>query len=346
MKLQNLTYAKIAEALEVSTAAVSLAVTGKPGISEKTRTKILDFIKKHDQDESYTLENRLASNSKHNILFIFYADASEIYAQAHSKILKAAQEEARQHSFTLQPVYQISGQNPFQYIEELEKYPEVAGVLVLATELDAKTVSAYKMLKVPLLVIDSFFDEEVLIDTVELNYQTAFYEATKYAFNFGHEKIGFLTDGSRTQNLQHKLDGFWKALRAIGIQNLNDVPVIHLSNNIDNAYRRMKKSIENRDFEMPTLFIGASDYAVLGAMKAFEEKNIAIPDTVSFIGCGNIEASQVSKPSLTTIESNPTEMGKVAVRNLLRRMNSPNDICTRTQISTKFIKRQSVKILR
>lgn len=346
MKLKRLTYAEVAEALDVSTAAVSLAVTGKSGISEKTRKKILDFIKQHDQDEFGTLENILPSDSKRNILFIFYADSSEVYAQAHSKIFKAAQEEARQHSFSLQPVYQMSGQNPFQYIEELEKYPAVSGVLLLATELDAKTVSAYKTLKVPLLVIDSFFDEEVLIDTVELNYQTAFYEATKYAFNFGHEKIGFLTDGSRTQNLQHKLDGFWKALREFGISNLNDVPVIPLSNNIDTAYRRMKKSIENHDFEMQTIFIGASDYAVLGAMKAFEEKNIAIPDTVSFIGCGNIEASQVTRPSLTTIEAKYAEMGKIAVRNLLRRIQSHNNICTRTQISVNFIKRQSVKDLR
>ena len=346
MKLQRLTYAEIAEALNVSTAAVSLAVTGKSGISEKTRKKILDFIKKHDQDELEALENRLASDSKRNILFIFYADSSEIYAQAHTKILKAAQEEARQHSFTLQPVYQMSRQNPFQYIEELEKYPEVAGVLILATELDAKTVSAYKMLRIPLLMIDSFFDEEVFIDAVELNYQTAFYEATKYAFSIGHEKIGFLTDDSHTQNLQHKLDGFWKALRECGVQNFSDVPVIQLSNNIDNAYRRMKNSIENPDFRMPTIFIGASDYAVLGAMKAFEEKNIAIPETVSFIGCGNIEASQVAKPELTTIESNYSEMGKISVRNLLRRVQSPNEICLRTQISTNLIKRKSVKDLR
>lgn len=345
MKLNRLSYADIAKALNLSPASVSFAVSGKPGVSSKTRKKILDYIDENDRDESDTSENNLFSESKSNILFVFPESSSEIYNLAHTKILKASQEEAQNNSFTLQAVYQMPRQNTFQYVEDLKKYPNVAGALILATELDEKIFSMYKALKIPVVCVNSYF-ESFKLDSVETDYQTAIFKAVEYAVSLGHEKINFIAESSFSQNLQHKLDGFWKALRVFGLQNSNLDPITDLPNDINKAYRKMSKMLDNHEFQFPTLFIGESDYSILGAMRAFEEKNIAIPDEVSFIGCGNIDASEVAKPSLTTIEPNYTELGKIAVRSLLKRITSPNDAPTRTQIFTKFIKRNSVKNLK
>lgn len=344
MKLNHLSYAEVAKALNISPASVSFAVSGKPGVSAKTRQKILDYIAEHDHDD-FDSENNLSSKSNSNILIVFPEGSSEIYSSAHTKILKAAQEEAQNNSFILQATYQMPGQNTFQYVEDLKKYPNVAGALILATELDEKIFSMYRALKMPLICVNSYF-ETLKLASVETDYQTAIFKAVEYAVNLEHKEIAFIYEPSFSQNLQHKLDGFWKALRVFGLQNSNPNSIIDLPNNINKAYRKMLKLLDNPEFHYPTLFIGESDYSILGAMRAFEEKNISIPDKVSFIGCGNIDASQVSKPSLTTIEPDYTELGKISVRNLVRLIKSPNDSPTRTQIFTKFIKRNSVKNLK
>jgi DNA-binding LacI/PurR family transcriptional regulator len=54
----------------------------------------------------------------------------------------------------------------------------------------------------------------------------------------------------------------------------------------------------------------------------------------------------VTSPALTTIRVFKQEMGRMAVRRLLEKMNSKNKIYSKIQIGTEFIERESVRELR
>lgn len=63
----------------------------------------------------------------------------------------------------------------------------------------------------------------------------------------------------------------------------------------------------------------------IGAIAAFKERNIIIPQDISIIGFDNIVTSAHIKPGLTTIGQSPFNMGKAAVRSILDQIKGKNN---------------------
>jgi LacI family transcriptional regulator len=74
----------------------------------------------------------------------------------------------------------------------------------------------------------------------------------------------------------------------------------------EDGYNITEKQILNRLDEMDALIFSNDDIAV-GAMKCFNDHNIAIPDRISVIGRHNIPASAATVPPLTTMTYNNSD---------------------------------------
>jgi LacI family transcriptional regulator len=60
-------------------------------------------------------------------------------------------------------------------------------------------------------------------------------------------------------------------------------------------------------------------------MMALKKNNIRIPEDVGIIGFGDGREAILTDPSLTTIDQNGYEMGRVAAQLLLERIESDDD---------------------
>jgi sigma-B regulation protein RsbU (phosphoserine phosphatase) len=91
------------------------------------------------------------------------------------------------------------------------------------------------------------------------------------------------------------------------------------------------------DFDV---LVTADDQSALGAIEAFRERGISVPEQIAVTGFDDIEESAVSAPPLTTIHQPLFELGSRAVITLLRRMrNEPVAVCQTLQ--SPLIIRQS-----
>lgn len=97
---------------------------------------------------------------------------------------------------------------------------------------------------------------------------------------------------------------------------------------------------------MPTLFLSDLDYIALGAMKSLKEAGYAIPDDVSIIGYEDIDACLISEPSLSTIQINRTDIGRIAVDRLIEKINNKSSCYTETHVLSNLVIRQSFRPLR
>jgi DNA-binding LacI/PurR family transcriptional regulator len=72
----------------------------------------------------------------------------------------------------------------------------------------------------------------------------------------------------------------------------------------------------------PTAIWTTVDQLAWRLLRYAHEYGVRIPQDISLLGCGNLEASEWITPALSTIEQHPEQIGRAAVSLLLRRIQS------------------------
>lgn len=78
--------------------------------------------------------------------------------------------------------------------------------------------------------------------------------------------------------------------------------------------------------EIPRAFLIGSDSLAIGVLRAFNDKNIAVPDTTAFISINDIEIAKFSSPTLTTFKINISDMIDEALNLLHQKILNPKKI--------------------
>ena len=86
------------------------------------------------------------------------------------------------------------------------------------------------------------------------------------------------------------------------------------------AYRLMEAKAD------VTAIFCANDNTAIGAIKAIREKGYRIPEDISIIGVDDIETAQYLSPMLTTVHIPTEEMGQLAAKILIDRINGGHRI--------------------
>jgi len=95
--------------------------------------------------------------------------------------------------------------------------------------------------------------------------------------------------------------------------------------------------------KLPTAFFAANDLIAFGAMRAFKEKSINIPNDISVVGFDDLPFCSMSDPALTTISVDQKLFGEHAVQRLLEIMNNDHKSLLTTSLDVDLVIRNSVK---
>ena len=91
----------------------------------------------------------------------------------------------------------------------------------------------------------------------------------------------------------------------------------------------------------PTAIFTYSDLLAIGAMRAAQDLGISIPSDLSIIGFDDISLASYTNPRLTTIHQDKQEIGELAVKQLLKRIQSPELPAERILLPTQLVIRES-----
>ncbi len=333
----------IAQALGISTTTVSLALNGRPGVSEETRRKVLEMIRDSANDNAEAQINLSLKNR--TILLCVHKNTGLIINEKpfFSNLIEYFQQEAMNYGYPVVLVHHIPGQSEKQYEDYLRQL-DPAGIAVMATEMKASDLDIYKSLHVPVVLMDGYF-ELSNIDSVSLDDQDAIYRSVAYAYEMGHREIGYLRSSTVIQNFVHHFDGYMKGLRDYNIIEENH-PVIDLPCTLEGAYNEMNVFLDHipEGFRMPTVFIADLDYIAIGAMQALSNHGYRIPEDISMIGYDDIASSALYNPPLTTSRVNQGITGMLAMRRLKELLDGTGtDFYIDIHLSSSLIIRDSVK---
>lgn len=165
-------------------------------------------------------------------------------------------------------------------------------------------------------------------------------EATNYLIDRGHRDLGFIGGDLKFEVTRDRLKGFKQAAKQHGIEvKDHSIRSIDLSDTVRNGKRIVKDLMSLST--PPTGLVITDDYNGLTVMSALQEQNIKVPDDVSIIGFNNTMIAKLSNPPLTTVDTNPYQLGYEASNGLIDILHEPEMIKRGVIIPTNIIERDS-----
>lgn len=327
---------EIAKFAGVSVATVSLVVNNKPGVGEATRKRILDIIK----DSGYTpnLKQIDYANVDKSIRFLKYKKHGLVVDENGfiSSLSDGVDIGARELGYDV--VITTINEDNKESILSLAKEDPRAGIILLGTELSSDDLNFLKDIKVPVVIVDSYFELEDY-DCVVMNNIDASYKAVKYLFEKGYKEIGHFESSVIINNFSERKEGYRKALKKLGLEFKPEYS-FSLESTMEGAYRDMVKILEKKP-KLPQAIFSDNDTIAVGAIKALKEFKVKIPEQLSIIGFDDIPFCLMIEPTLSTMRIYKEEIGYLAAKRLIEKIEKNDTSIIKMQVGAELIERNS-----
>lgn len=302
---------EVAKMAGVSPSTVSRALNGFPGISEKTRQKVIEIAKKLNYKPNYRGQILTTKSTKNIGLLI-----TDITNPFFPELVRGAEETASESGYTiLLGNTSESIDKETSYLEFFSRGP-VDGVIISASRISNEHIISLAEEGLPIVVINRIL-EHPKISYVSTDMEKGGYIATKHLIELGHTKIAFINGPSHSEAAERRLSGYKKALAESKIRYDSklvsfNVPVA------ESGYKEATRLLNTED--PPTAIFTYNDLMAFGVIRAVKDLGVRIPDDLSIVGYDDIFFSSFTDPPLTTIRQPKEKLGKKAVELLLKLM--------------------------
>lgn len=167
------------------------------------------------------------------------------------------------------------------------------------------------------------------VTNIRLDNRKAGRLALEHLVGLGHKRIAFFKGHPESADTEDRWQGIHEAAAHLGIA-IEPELTIQLQRRPfppgppipEEGYMYAQKLLARR---VPfTALFAFNDIAAIGAMSAFRDAGLRVPEDVSIVGFDNIQAAAFMNPPLTTVRQPLHHMGDLAAKTLLRRIKEPN----------------------
>ena len=155
-------------------------------------------------------------------------------------------------------------------------------------------------------------------DCIDFDLEAGLLEAVRHLQGLGHRRIGYL--GERLAS--PKEARVRAAMARAGLTAREEDFFIAAGRFEQAGYAAAKEALGRGD--RPTAFIAAYDEVAFGAIRAFAESGLRVPEDLSIIGINDVPTASFAPAALTTIHAYVEEACGQAVDILLRKTADPD----------------------
>lgn len=341
----GVTMKDIAECLNISINAVSIALNNKSGVSDEMRAKILRTAEKMGYLEK---KNKFVRTFSHTNLCIMMQKIYSEDMNFYSKVLYSFVEEAKKNGYdTIMNFFDDAA----MIVPSCVAKDRVSGIVVIGKIKD-DNIAKLKEYHMPLVLVDHA-SLLYTVDSILTDNKLGGFIITKYLLDKGFRQIGFFGDLNYSLSIKERFFGFKEALMCyqseLELENLDEYTKKYsILSNIEEAVLKndtqkivqLIKTARN----LPQVFVCSNDRAAIALLMALQILNMSVPDDISLVGFDNIDMCEKVNPKLTTVNVDKEALGKRAVHRLKYQMSHTDSAPENTVISVKLIERASVKL--
>ena len=329
---KQITLTDIAKACNTSNVTVSNALADKRGVSEELRKKIKETAKMMGYVSTHSDAQKKGRNMVGVIIpeKFMYPKGSFYWALYNSLVSRFQEREL----YCLISTLSEEDENGL-ILPKCITDGMVSSVISLG-QLNRNYVDKLKETELPMILLDHYYADSG-VDSVISNGYLGGYELTAYLISQGHKNIGYVGTVKATSSIFDRYMGYSRAMIEHGLE------------------VRPEWTIDDRDEHgntdlffttpYPTAFVCNCDETAYQAINKLETLGVEVPKDISVVGYDNYLISDLSKPTITTINVDYDLMAKKAVEVLCQRIYDPDRPVQTVTISGELIVKGSVKAL-
>jgi DNA-binding LacI/PurR family transcriptional regulator len=208
----------------------------------------------------------------------------------------------------------------------------VEGMVLLSPEIPAEEMASLAR-KSPTVTVGRDMRESSLDCVVNDDFSGA-EMVVEHLAGLGHERIAHVSGGSGAGAAARR-KGYEQAMRRLGL----DSRVVYGEYTDEGGYWGTRKLLGAEP--RPTAIFAANDFAAMGTFVAIDEAGLSVPEDVSVVGYDNTYLAELALVSLTSVDQPRRDMGVLAARLLLERVESGRTEPRREVLEPRLIHRST-----
>lgn len=302
----------VAREAGVSVATVSRVFNNSAVVSEDTRRVVREVAERLNYWPNGAARSLITNRTQ--AIGVMLPD---LFGEFYSEILRGMDMTARKSSLHL--LVSSSHADANELVAGLRATRgRIDGLIVMAPDLDAGPAIRALANDLPLVLIDPGKGFEAC-DTVGIANQTGASEIVRHLIGLGHKQVATITGPARNADARQRLEGYRAALRAAGIERVAGYEVLgDFTEPSGYAAGARLLMLESR----PTAVFAANDYMAIGAMGAFSDAHVRVPEDIAMVGFDDIAMARYLNPPLTTVHVDAYRLGERAIEMLLENPGS------------------------
>ena len=172
--------------------------------------------------------------------------------------------------------------------------------------------------------------------------------ATEYLLDKGHRRIAIIAGPPDVPSGRERMQGYWLAMQDAGVP-VSDELTLAAALSPDAGGPAVGALLALPARRRPTALLVANHEASYGALPALREHSVTIPGDLSVIGYEDSQLARWWHPAITVIDNNARQMGELAARLLLQRLEGADGVreeFSEFRVGTRLIERDSCRARR
>ncbi len=341
---RSVTLKTVAESLDLSPATVSVVLNRSPvadSIPQKTQERVFAAARRLNYRPNYMA--RALRRRRSFSVGVLVPEISEGYAAG---VMSGVEKRLLQEGYFYLVASHRSRSDLLEEYLGLLKDRLVEGFILVNTPLE-------KPPDLPAVAVAGHRELDGVTNVV-VDHDRVAALALSHLAELGHRRIAFFKGHAHSADTEDRWRGILRAAAALDLEVRRSLTlelgteiggkVFSPEEGFEEGYafgRKLLATSRGKSRAAFTALFAFNDVSAIGAMRAFLDAGLSVPDDVSVVGFDDIPSAAFQNPSLTTVRQPLQEMGEIASRILMRRLSGEASGSAEVTVEPQLIVRGS-----
>ncbi len=320
---KSITIKDIAAEAGVSLATVSRVINNSTGVTEDKRRRVEKTIMKFNYHPNLVARG-LKNDSTQTIAMLISDGNNEYFGQ----ITKAVENVIRPDRYNLFYCNTAAEQDTEESYLRLMTERQVDGFIINTTGHNNDYITQLSQTVPVILLHRRIPTPQFKGDFLDADFATISYDLCRHLIQKGHRRIGLICGPSFLSSHRDRLVNIQRALKTIGVTMQEGDPYLFegpLTKEFGYQSCAALWSMQNP----PTALVISHSNTTIGALRFFKEKNIRVPEDISFVSPCDVQLADILYVEPTCALPDAWALGERCARMLMERIRNGNDMVNR-----------------
>ena len=326
----------VAKMAKVSISTVSRVINDSKPVSPEAKRRVLKAIEELEYRPNEIARSLVTKKS--NLIGVIVGDIGNSYV---AQIVRGIEEVGRMYDYDIVLCSSYgSAETEIKFVQLLRR-KQTEGI-ILVSEIDNKeVVNQITEFKLPFVYLNKYYTIDKSPTVTIDNYEAA-EVMMNYLYSKDHRKVLYITQKKDKEITIEslKIKAYEKNIKSWGVEpNVLNID----GRSIDDGYDSgpmVETIIKEKGI---TAIFCCQDEIAIGLINYFYDKGIKVPEDISVVGYGDISLASIYRPTITTIREPYYDLGAVAIRSLLKKLNDEEEGAQTINLPIQLLERESSK---